>query len=57
MLALAEQLRRHAPPGSTLVVEADGRFDFSLLIGDDGVAWDVRAYPPAVIGIWRMAEP
>jgi 16S rRNA (guanine966-N2)-methyltransferase len=55
MLDLIAQIQRHAPPGSTLVVEADERFDFSPLIGDNSAAWDRRTYPPAVIGIWRAA--
>jgi hypothetical protein len=53
MLELIGQIQRHAPAASTIVVEADERFDFSRLIGDNIAAWDVRAYPPAVVGIWR----
>lgn len=61
MLMLIDALLHHAPPGSMLVVEADQRFDFSLLPGgvkesrtDPG--WDVREYPPAVVGVYRMPE-
>ena len=56
MLEIVNQIQRQAPAASTLVVEADGRFDFSRLIGDNRAAWDVRAYPPAVIGIWRSGS-
>jgi 16S rRNA (guanine966-N2)-methyltransferase len=49
MLELIQRLQDHAPPGSTLVVESDGRFDTALL-GDN---WLIRAYPPAVVAIWR----
>ncbi|MGI9456610.1 MAG: RsmD family RNA methyltransferase [Aeoliella sp.] len=58
MLVLIAALMEHAPAESTLVVEADERFDFGLLPGgvkeergDEG--WDVRTYPPAVVGVWR----
>jgi 16S rRNA (guanine966-N2)-methyltransferase len=51
MLALIEQLLNHAPPESMFAVEADERFDFSSL--PDASRWDVRTYPPAVVGILR----
>jgi 16S rRNA (guanine966-N2)-methyltransferase len=54
MLALVEQLLRHAPPDSLFAVEADERFDFGLLPHAD--RWDVRAYPPAVVGILRRGN-
>jgi 16S rRNA (guanine966-N2)-methyltransferase len=54
MHELIERIAQHAPPASTLVVEADQRFDFRALIGDNSAAWDVREYPPAVVGIWRI---
>ncbi len=38
-----------APAKSLFVVEADARFDFETL--PDPQAWDVRSYPPAVVGI------
>ncbi len=58
MLDLISAIMEHSPAGSLIVVEADERFDFSKLPGDhkqhrrdDG--WDVREYPPAVVGVWR----
>ena len=51
MLDLLTTLVRAAPEESVFVVEADGRFDFGLL--PDSEAWDVRSYPPAVVGIFR----
>jgi 16S rRNA (guanine966-N2)-methyltransferase len=49
MLELLRSLHDRAPQGSLFMVEADERFDFGRLadLGD----WDVRTYPPAVIGI------
>lgn len=52
MLALIEQLVEAAPPHSMIVVEADDRFDFSHL--PRPVAWDVRRYPPAYVGILEL---
>jgi 16S rRNA (guanine966-N2)-methyltransferase len=49
MLALIERLHAAAPPGSRFVVEADERFDFTLL--PQPHAWGVRKYAPAVVGI------
>jgi 16S rRNA (guanine966-N2)-methyltransferase len=49
MLTLIGGLMDAAPPGSALMVEADARFDFGLLPAPD--AWDVRTYPPAVVGM------
>ncbi|OHB73268.1 MAG: hypothetical protein A2V70_20165 [Planctomycetes bacterium RBG_13_63_9] len=54
MLDLIGGLMRLAPANSIFVVESDGRFDFRLL--PDAEAWDVRSYPPAVVGIRRMAS-
>jgi 16S rRNA (guanine966-N2)-methyltransferase len=58
MLELIGTVLDHAPEGSSMVVEADERFDFELLPGnvaaerhDEG--WDVRTYSPAVVGVWR----
>ncbi len=51
MLELLAGLIASAPPGSVFVVEADGRFDLGLL--PDPAAWDVRPYPPAVVGLLR----
>ena len=56
MLELIRQIQEHAPASSLLVVEADDKLDFGVL--DQGAAyvagdWNVRGYPPAVVGIWR----
>jgi 16S rRNA (guanine966-N2)-methyltransferase len=51
MLQLVGSVMDASPPGSILVLESDERFDFGLLPGD--AAWDVRTYPPAVVGVWR----
>jgi 16S rRNA (guanine966-N2)-methyltransferase len=55
MLDLVGRIQEQAPPGSILVVEADEHFDFQLLVQDHSAnaLWDMRAYPPAVVGIWR----
>jgi 16S rRNA (guanine966-N2)-methyltransferase len=57
MLDLIGRIREHAPAGSILLIEADDPFDFELLRGDatsdEYQAWDVRSYPPAVIGVRR----
>jgi 16S rRNA (guanine966-N2)-methyltransferase len=55
MLKLIERWAGSAPKGSLVVVEADERFDFTELarLGD----WDVRSYPPAVIGIHELRDP
>jgi len=49
VLDLLSSLHGAAPPDSLLVVESDGRFDFAALPTPD--QWDIRPYPPAVIGI------
>jgi 16S rRNA (guanine966-N2)-methyltransferase len=51
MLDLLTGLIQAAPDESVFVVEADGRFDVGQL--PDRPQWDVRAYPPAVVGIFR----
>jgi 16S rRNA (guanine(966)-N(2))-methyltransferase RsmD len=56
MLDLIRRIQDHAPPESVIVVEADELFDFNLLpraSDNDGLAWQIRGYAPAVIGIWR----
>jgi 16S rRNA (guanine966-N2)-methyltransferase len=53
MLELINGMIDAAPPKSVFVVEADERFDFQSLPLPD--AWDVRRYPPAVVGIMRKA--
>ncbi len=52
MLGLLRGLHERAPQGSLFVVEADRSFDFELLA--DLGPWDVRSYPPAVIGIAKV---
>lgn len=51
MLDLLAGLIESAPPESLFVVESDARFDFGQL--PDAGAWDIRPYPPAVVGIYR----
>jgi 16S rRNA (guanine966-N2)-methyltransferase len=51
MLELLGGLIQDAPANSIFVVEADDRFDFALLPSAN--AWDIRSYPPAIIGIHR----
>jgi 16S rRNA (guanine966-N2)-methyltransferase len=51
MLELLGGLVRAAPADSVFVVEADRQFDFRLL--PEAADWDVREYPPAVVGIYR----
>jgi 16S rRNA (guanine966-N2)-methyltransferase len=58
MLELVSALVQYAPDGSTLVVEADERFDVALLPGElkqsrHDSGWDIRTYPPAVVATWR----
>jgi hypothetical protein len=55
MLALIKSVQRYAPGGSILIVEADATFDFALLSGHEAAdsEWDIRAYSPAVVGVWR----
>ncbi|MFO0896938.1 MAG: RsmD family RNA methyltransferase [Pirellulales bacterium] len=53
MLGQIERLARLAPPGSTLVVEADLEFDASQLPAN--LEWDVRDYLPARVGVGRIA--
>jgi 16S rRNA (guanine966-N2)-methyltransferase len=56
MADLINRIQSHAPPGSILVVEAEEPFDFSVLRHSAPSAadeWDVRAYSPAIVGLWR----
>jgi 16S rRNA (guanine966-N2)-methyltransferase len=55
MLDLIHRIQHHAPPGSNLIVEADEYFEFALAhrATSDAEHWNVRAYSPAVVGIWR----
>ena len=54
MLELIRAIAEHAPPASTLVIESDQQFDFASLIEENQAKWDVRDYPPARVGIWRL---
>jgi 16S rRNA (guanine966-N2)-methyltransferase len=54
MLGLIESIMRTAPPSSIIAIEADTRFEMSRLPAASD--WDVRAYPPAVVAVWRNAE-
>jgi 16S rRNA G966 N2-methylase RsmD len=51
MLELLGGLLEASPAGSVFLVEADDRFDFQQL--PDFERWDVRSYPPAVVGVYR----
>ena len=51
MLELLQGLIQAAPMNSMFLVEADERFDFAML--PDQKSWDVRHYPPAVLGVYR----
>lgn len=50
LLALIERLMAEAPPESAVVVESDQRFELATL--PHAAEWDVRSYPPAVVGVW-----
>ncbi len=54
MVGLITAVRQRAPVDSQFVVEADAQFDFGLLA--DLGEWDIREYPPAVIGFHRVGE-
>jgi 16S rRNA (guanine966-N2)-methyltransferase len=60
MFDLVQRIQQHAPVGSILIVEAEEPFDFRSLYDDDRGGelqqWDVRSYPPAVIGLWRKGQ-
>ena len=51
MISLITGLMQRAPTGSLFCVEADERFNFANL--PDAEEWDVRSYPPAIVGIWE----
>lgn len=51
MLQLVGHFLAAAPGGSIVVVEADDRFEFTGLPEPED--WDVRSYPPAVVGLYR----
>ena len=52
LLTMLAKLISVAPPTSQFVVEADARLDFAEL--PQAGEWDVRPYPPAIIGILRL---
>lgn len=54
MLDTVQRFLELVPTGSMLVVEADRRFDFEQLPHRD--RWDVRSYPPAMVGILRAGD-
>ena len=54
MLDLIARWVELSPAASQIVVEADERFDFGSL--PEAEKWDVRRYPPAVIGILERSE-
>jgi 16S rRNA (guanine966-N2)-methyltransferase len=58
MLDLIQRIQTHAPPDSILIVESDDRFDLHTLGERASIeaSWDIRTYPPAVIGVWRGTE-
>ena len=51
MLQLLNHLIQMSPPDSLFAVESDNRFDFRELPAAD--QWDIRPYPPAILGIWE----
>lgn len=57
MLDLVRRIQEHATPHSIFIVEADEPFDFDLIRNADTASeplrWDVRAYAPAIVGVWR----
>jgi hypothetical protein len=50
MLSLIARLIAAAPAESGFVVESDGQFDFGQL--PEPAAWDIRRYPPALVGFY-----
>ena len=54
MLALIASMCEISPPASLILLEADARFDTSLL--PNASAWDVRTYPPAVIALFEKLD-
>lgn len=57
MLGLIGYFLDRAPEGSRIVVESDERFETDRL--PEAEQWDVRVYPPAVVGVYRkvLATP
>ena len=54
MLTLVKVLMEAAPAESWFCVEADARFDFATL--PHAAAWDVREYPPAIVGVCEKPQ-
>ena len=54
MLQIVNHLVQISPPGSLFAVEFDNRFDFRELPAAD--QWDIRPYPPAILGIWEKQK-
>jgi 16S rRNA (guanine966-N2)-methyltransferase len=54
MLILVSGLMERASGESIFCIEADERFDFARLPHRE--AWDVRTYPPAVVGVWSKSR-
>ena len=52
MLQLIRHFLKTAPMGSLVVVEATQEFDFTQL--PQAATWDVRTYPPAVVGVMEI---
>jgi 16S rRNA (guanine966-N2)-methyltransferase len=57
MVQLVERIQEHAPPSSIVIVEAEEPFDFGIFrdaaAAEGGQPWDIRAYAPAIVGLWR----
>jgi 16S rRNA (guanine966-N2)-methyltransferase len=51
ILQLLNALIETSPAGSLFAVESDNCFDFHELPEAD--RWDIRSYPPAIVGIWE----
>jgi 16S rRNA (guanine966-N2)-methyltransferase len=54
VLGLLSALVENSPGESLFCVEADERFDFGQL--PSAGEWDVRRYPPAIVGVWQKPE-
>jgi len=54
MLQLIATVLERAPSDSLIVVEADEQFDFASLPLAE--RWDVRHYPPAIVGLYRKTD-
>ncbi len=54
MLQMIESALQRAPEGSMIAVEATKEFDFEQLPHPEH--WDVRTYPPAVVGLLTVTD-